>query len=79
MRKSNNDKGKKQSLRLELKMLRKDLRKQEETAVTRVLKNSQVVLATLTGASADGPLKHLDAGHFDIVVIDECSQVFYNK
>ncbi|KAL0629411.1 DNA-binding protein SMUBP-2 [Plecturocebus cupreus] len=26
------------------------------------------------GASADGPLKLLPEGHFDVVVIDECAQ-----
>ena len=30
---------------------------------------------TLTSASSvDGPLKHLPEGHFDLAVIDECSQ-----
>nr|KAF6465511.1 immunoglobulin mu DNA binding protein 2 [Rousettus aegyptiacus] len=35
---------------------------------------ADVVLATNTGASDDGPLKLLPDGYFDIVVIDECSQ-----
>lgn len=33
------------------------------------------MLATLTSATQDGPLKHLPPDHFDMVVIDECSQV----
>jgi len=41
-----------------------------------ILTRAPVVLATLTTASRDGPLKLLkDTQHFDLVVIDECSQV----
>jgi len=40
-----------------------------------VLKSSEVIMATLTSSSDDGPLRSLGEGHFDVVVIDECSQV----
>lgn len=39
-----------------------------------VLQSSDCILATLTTAHEDGPLKHLKDGHFDIIIIDECSQ-----
>lgn len=40
-----------------------------------ILMNSDVILATLTSSSNDGPLKLLREDFFDVVVIDECSQV----
>lgn len=40
-----------------------------------ILTNSDVILATLTSSSNDGPLKLLREDFFDVVVIDECSQV----
>ena len=44
-------------------------------ATKEVLTGTQVVLATLTSASSkDGPLRHLPENHFDLAVIDECSQ-----
>ena len=58
-----------------MKSLRKELRERERAAVTDILKRADVVFATLTGASEDGPLKYLENEHFDLVVIDECSQV----
>jgi len=39
------------------------------------LQGADVVLATLTTASPEGPLKQLAEKHFDVTVIDECSQV----
>lgn len=74
MRKSR-DKGEKHQLRSEIKTLRRELRERESAATEAILKRAQVVLATLTSASDDGPLKHLPLDHFDLVVIDECSQV----
>ena len=74
MRKTRN-RGEKQHLREDMKSLRKELRQREKDAVTDILKRAEVVTATLTGASQDGPLKYLEKGHFDLVVIDECSQV----
>ncbi len=62
----------------ELKELRKELREREQEATASILRNADVVLATLTSASPDGPLRHLrDKQHFDITVIDECSQVSF--
>lgn len=65
--------------RMNIKALRKELREREQKALQEVLKNSKVVLATLTSSSSDGPLKHLLASNdpddlFDVLVIDECSQ-----
>lgn len=44
-------------------------------AVKEIFKKAQVVMATLTMASEDGPLGEIDRNRFDLVVIDECSQV----
>ncbi|XP_027712028.1 DNA-binding protein SMUBP-2 isoform X2 [Vombatus ursinus] len=60
--------------RSELKLLRKELREREEAAMLRSLSWADVILATNTGASSDGPLKLLPDDHFDVVVIDECAQ-----
>ena len=67
--------GERTSLRNDMKSLRKELRQREEAATKGILKRAQVVLSTLTGLSEIGPLKVLDESHFDLVVIDECSQV----
>ena len=64
-----------QSSRNELKSLRSELRQRSDEAVRRVLKHSEVILSTLTSATDDGPLRILEDMHFDVVVIDECSQV----
>ncbi|KAI6053984.1 DNA-binding protein SMUBP-2 [Marmota monax] len=58
----------------EIKLLRKELKQREEAAMVESLTQASVVLATNTGASADGPLKLLPESHFDVVVIDECAQ-----
>lgn len=63
------------SLLNELKSLRRELKEKSNEAVRRVLKRSEVILSTLTSATDDGPLKILESMHFDVVVIDECSQV----
>ncbi len=69
------NKGERQSLRYEMKHLRKEIHDRESRAIKEVLSGAQVVLSTLTSASStDGPLKHLPENHFDLVVIDECSQ-----
>ena len=39
------------------------------------MKSVNVILCTLTSATDDGSLKLLPPNHFDLVVIDECSQV----
>ena len=43
-------------------------------ALKEILSRADVVLGTLTSSSNDGPLKYLPDGHFDVTVIDECSQ-----
>lgn len=62
-------------MREELKHLRKELRQREAAATRDVLKAADVVLVTLTSCTDDGPLKYLPESHFDLTVIDECSQV----
>lgn len=54
--------------------LRKELKERERRAIGRILSNADVVLSTLTTASDDGPLKNLSESHFEVAVIDECSQ-----
>ncbi|XP_077549705.1 DNA-binding protein SMUBP-2-like isoform X2 [Haemaphysalis longicornis] len=54
--------------------LRKELKERERRAIGRILANAHVVLSTLTTASSDGPLRNLPESHFDVAVIDECSQ-----
>ncbi|KAJ8391365.1 hypothetical protein AAFF_G00089950 [Aldrovandia affinis] len=72
--KKSNDKGGRSHLKAEVKELRRELRKREERAITQILKGADIVLATNTGASDDGPLRFLPKEHFDLVVIDECAQ-----
>lgn len=61
-----------------MKNLRKDIRVYEEKASREAMQSVNVVLCTLTSATDDGPLRLLTANHFDLVVIDECSQVKEN-
>ncbi|XP_037373318.1 DNA-binding protein SMUBP-2 [Talpa occidentalis] len=68
------DKGERSSFRDEVRQLRKELKEREEAATLESLRSADVVLATNTGASPDGPLKLLPDGAFDVVVIDECGQ-----
>ncbi|KAJ8344229.1 hypothetical protein SKAU_G00315580 [Synaphobranchus kaupii] len=72
--KKSHDKGGRSHLKAEVKELRKELRKREESAISQILKGADIILATNTGAYADGPLKFLPKDHFDLVVIDECAQ-----
>ena len=69
------DKGERYRLRNESKVLRKELREREKHVIKEVLSHADVVLATNTGATSDGPTRHLPPDHFDLVVIDECAQV----
>ncbi|XP_042224087.1 DNA-binding protein SMUBP-2-like isoform X2 [Homarus americanus] len=68
------DKGKRYHIRSEIKTFRKELRERETRLIRQVLLNCDVILVTLTSSSNDGPLKFLPPEHFDLVVIDECSQ-----
>nr|XP_034978617.1 DNA-binding protein SMUBP-2 isoform X2 [Zootoca vivipara] len=70
------DKGERSHFLNEIKTLRKELKEREEAAMTEILTKANVILATNTGASSDGPLKLLPENHFDLVVIDECAQAF---
>ncbi|KAJ8252013.1 hypothetical protein COCON_G00213250 [Conger conger] len=72
--KKSRDKGGRSHLKAEVKELRKELRKREESAIAQILKMADVILATNTGAHDNGPLKFLPKDHFDLVVIDECAQ-----
>jgi ATP-dependent RNA/DNA helicase IGHMBP2 len=69
------DRGDRQRLYNDIKSLRRELRQRESSAISDILKRACVVLATLTTASDDGPLSYLGNRTFDLVVIDECSQV----
>ena len=62
-------------VREEMKQLRREVRKREEAATRDILSRADVVLVTLASASPDSPLKLLEENHFELVVIDECSQV----
>ncbi|KAG8564390.1 hypothetical protein GDO81_016441 [Engystomops pustulosus] len=73
MRKVNN-RDERSGFKTEIRALRKELKEREETAMIQTLKNANVILATKTGASPDGPLKLLPENYFDLVVIDECAQ-----
>ncbi|XP_071535256.1 DNA-binding protein SMUBP-2-like [Panulirus ornatus] len=68
------DKSKRHYLQREIKTFRKELRERETRLIKQVLLSCDVILATLTSSSNDGPLKHLPHDYFDVVVIDECSQ-----
>lgn len=57
-----------------MRELRKELYQRENRAMKEVLKSADCILATLTTTHEDGPLKHLPHDHFDIIIIDECSQ-----
>ncbi|KAL5708165.1 myosin ATPase [Ranunculus cassubicifolius] len=64
------DRNTKRDIRKELRVLSKEERKRQQLAVTDVIKNADVVLATLTGASSH----KLDSTSFDLVIIDEAAQ-----
>lgn len=67
--------GERRHIRDNIKCLRRELRQRESSAVSDIIRRATVVLSTLTTASDDGPLGVLDQHKFDIIVIDECSQV----
>lgn len=76
IRKGGAQRSEREALKRELRTLRKELYDREDRAIKEVLKGVDIVLATLTTAHAQGPLKNLakEDNHFDIVIIDECSQ-----
>jgi len=67
-------KGEARKLRGEVKELRKELKQREKKALKEILIRADVVLGTLTSSGPDSPLKHLPDKHFQLTVIDECSQ-----
>ncbi|KAL6133927.1 hypothetical protein ACLB2K_066160 [Fragaria x ananassa] len=64
------DKNTRREIQKELRILSKEERKRQQLAVTDVIKNADVVLTTLTGASSH----KLDHISFDLVIIDEAAQ-----
>lgn len=75
LRKSSTQRGERESLKREMRELRKELYDRENRAIKEVINSCDIILATLTTVGPDGPLKHIkDYSHFDLVIIDECSQ-----
>nr|XP_028948000.1 DNA-binding protein SMUBP-2 isoform X2 [Malus domestica] len=64
------DKNTRREIQKELRTLSREERKRQQLAVTDVIKNADVILATLTGASS----RKLDNTSFDLVIIDEAAQ-----
>lgn len=64
------DRAERRDIRKELNRLEKEERQRQQAAVAEVIKNSQVVAATLTGAMG----RNLDKEEFDLVVVDEAAQ-----
>nr|ATB19672.1 putative DEAD-like helicase [Juniperus indica] len=64
------DRNSKRDIRKELRRLGKEERQRQQQAVTDVLKNSDVILTTLTGALS----RQLEGMTFDLVIIDEAAQ-----
>ncbi|XP_066999150.2 DNA-binding protein SMUBP-2 [Anabrus simplex] len=73
LEKTNNNKQR-YHLRGELKELKRELHARKDRAQKEVLLGANVVLTTLVTASREGPLGDLPEDHFDVVIIDECSQ-----
>ncbi|GLG93079.1 Regulator of nonsense transcripts 1 homolog [Gryllus bimaculatus] len=66
--------GAKAYLRHEIRELKKEYYRRQYKALQELLKRASVVLTTLTSASEDGDLRNVTYEHFDVVIIDECSQ-----
>jgi ATP-dependent RNA/DNA helicase IGHMBP2 len=74
LRKKTTQRGERDSLRRDMRELKKELYKREERAVKDVLQRADIILATLTTTHAEGQLRNIPDNHFDIIIIDECSQ-----
>jgi ATP-dependent RNA/DNA helicase IGHMBP2 len=74
IRKSSTQRGEREGLKREMRDLRKELYIREDKALKDVFEQSEIVLATLATTTNEGPLKNLKDTHFDIIIIDECSQ-----
>ncbi|XP_065072348.1 DNA-binding protein SMUBP-2-like [Rhopilema esculentum] len=64
----------KRKLRAELKYLKKELFEREDKAIKSVLSSADVILSTTTSSYEQGPLRHLNEDHFDLIIIDEAAQ-----
>lgn len=64
------DRNTRREIQKELRTLSKEERNRQQLAVTDVIKNSDVVLTTLTGAFS----RKLNNISFDLVIIDEAAQ-----
>lgn len=64
------DRNTRRDIQKELRTLSKEERSRQQLAVTDVIKNSDVVLTTLTGAFS----RKLNNTSFDLVIIDEAAQ-----
>ena len=74
-----NDGGKRRKIKEDLKFWRKELRERSDAATKAILKRADIVLVTLTSATEGGPIRFLEENHFDMVVIDEVSQVWFRS
>ena len=63
------DRNTRRDIQKELRTLSKEERKRQQLAVTDVIKDSDVILTTLTGAFS----RQLDNTTFDLVIIDEAA------
>ena len=64
----------KRKLRAELKYLKRELFEREDKAIKSVLSSADVILSTTTSSHEEGPLRHLNEDHFDLIIIDEAAQ-----
>ena len=58
-----------------MRELQKELKKRVKKAMKEILCNAEVVLGTLASSINVGPMKNVPENHFNMTVIDECSQV----
>ena len=72
--KKSSSKGERESQRRELRELRQELYNRENKSIKQVLESANCVFSTINTAHVDGVLKCLPEGHFDLIIIDECSQ-----
>lgn len=70
MKLGSRDRAERRDIRKEMNRLTKEERQRQQAAVAEVLRSSQVVAATLTGALG----RQLEKEEFDLVVVDEAAQ-----
>ena len=66
--------GEREGQRRELRELRKELYSRENKSIKQVLESANCVFSTINTAHVDGVLKCITENHFDLIIIDECSQ-----